>query len=181
MIFCRYIDNKIDRKDECMSLPDEIKPVFIESLNLEKLDSTDYEMMKENLDIDNKMRYVTKSQNRLENSLYNSVDVKVLMKLEDQGIGDMTITDLLNIMQDNFNEGKSQMYSDTISRKKPVNRGRVEKLVREISTYRSILLHLKGIFAKKRKGSEMRLYANVIEQLLERIDNGEDIINFDKE
>jgi hypothetical protein len=160
-----------------MSVPEDNKSLSIPS---ETPDDT-LDKLQQRVNIDNMIRFVSGQGSRLEHSIYNSVDIKWLMDLEQQGVGNMTLTEFLNFLQDTHNNGQTRMFSDIASRKKPVNLSRVEELLREIATYRTILQGLKRELRKERKGSRYHSYAEAIEQLLQRIDNGEKIIDFDKE
>lgn len=134
--------------------------------------SSDMNILQKMVDTDNKMRYVQGIGSRLENSIYNSVEIKELMRLESEDCGNMTITQLLDAYQDMHNEGRTRMFSDLADRKKPANPSRVEELILEISTYRAVLSGLQSTFAKKRKGSALRSFAEVIMHFIDKIDSG---------
>lgn len=159
------------RGDDC-----ELSPVFKGDTDH---DST-YEELKAKQDAENMMRFVSGTGSRLENSIYNSIEVRWLMDLEKQGLGHISVTEYLNTLQDQYRNGQSRMFPDLDGRRKPVEPNRMERLIQELATYRSILQSLKRQFSKKRKGSEMRTYAEVIQHFIDRIDRGEKIIDFDE-
>lgn len=138
-----------------------------------------YEELKAKQDTDNMLRYVAGAGSRLESSIYNSIEVRWLMDLEKEGMGHISITQYLNALQDRYGNGQSRMFPDLSGRRKPVGPDRVEELIREMSTYRMILQNLKRQMEKERKGSRLRLYAEVIQDFIDRIDRGEKIFKFD--
>lgn len=71
-------------------------------------------------DLTNKLRYVQKSSDNIEYHLRNSIPVKMLMQNEADGLGDITISQLLDVLQDLYMSGQVDSYEVLKKRKKPV-------------------------------------------------------------
>jgi hypothetical protein len=119
-------------------------------------------------DMLNKLQYLRFSGDRIEHSLRNSIEIKVLIEQEAKGNGHLTITDFLNVIQDMYTSGKIHIFDDIIKRKKPVNTPQSD-LQRENEMYRHILERIMQKFSKKSSG--YKAWAEAIRILLERIDN----------
>lgn len=71
-------------------------------------------------DLKNKLRYVQKSSDSIEHHLRNSIPVKMLMQNEADGLGNITISQLLDVLQDLYMSGQVDSYDLLEKRRKPV-------------------------------------------------------------
>lgn len=68
----------------------------------------------------NKIAYVHKASNNIEHHLRNSIEMELLMELEEQGLGHWTITQLLNFLQEMNANGETASFYALENRKKRV-------------------------------------------------------------
>ena len=66
----------------------------------------------------NQIQYVQRASNSIEHHLRNSVEIELLMQLEKDGLGDWTITRLLNTLQDMRRKGETEYFSALDNRMK---------------------------------------------------------------
>lgn len=72
-------------------------------------------------DFVNKQIYIHKKGESIEHYLRNSIPIKLLMQNEADGLGHITITQLLNTLQDLYTTGQTDHYEVLETRRKPVN------------------------------------------------------------
>ncbi|WP_336770028.1 hypothetical protein [Bacillus bombysepticus] len=133
----------------------------------------DLETLKRAVNFDNAQRYTESLGGNIFSDIRNSIPLKMLIEMEQNGLGHMTITESLNTIQNLYETGKTQLYDEISKRKKPVNLSRTEELLRELLLYRRMLGNLADEFSKKRKGSDYRLFGEQIEEILRKVDKGE--------
>ena len=68
----------------------------------------------------NKLEYVNKSANNIQHHLRNSIEVELLMQLEEQGLGHWNITELLNYLQEMNEKGETESFYALKNRKKRI-------------------------------------------------------------
>lgn len=78
------------------------------------------EEIKKQTDLINKQIYVHKKGESIEHHLRNSIAIKMLMQNEADGLGHMTITQLLDALQNLYISGQTDSYDILATRKKPV-------------------------------------------------------------
>jgi len=122
------------------------------------------------LDLHNKMQYLRFSGDRMEQFIRNGIQVKMLIEHESNGLGHLTITDLLDAFQYLRTTGQTDHFDDLELRRKPVNPEKTD-LEKENEAYRHILEKMMHQFDKKSIG--YRSWAEAIRILLERIDNNQ--------
>lgn len=66
----------------------------------------------------NKIAYVNNSSNNIQHHLKNSIEVELLMKLEDDGLGYWTISHLLNLLQEMNDNSETKSFYALENRKK---------------------------------------------------------------
>lgn len=67
------------------------------------------------------IEYVHKTSNNIEYHLRNSLEIEFLMKIEEDGLGQWTITQLLNSLQDMYSNGETESYYALANRQKRLN------------------------------------------------------------
>jgi hypothetical protein len=72
-------------------------------------------------DLLSKLQHVNKIGNNLEHSIRNSIPIEMLLDIENQGLGHTTITELLNVIQNERKKGHTINYDVLASRRIPVN------------------------------------------------------------
>ncbi|KZD66020.1 hypothetical protein [Bacillus cereus] len=133
----------------------------------------DLETFKKVVNYQNAQRYTDSIGDNLSSSIRNSIPLKMLIQMEQDGLGDMTISEKLNVIQRLYETGETNLYEDISSRKKLVNISRTEELLRELLLYRRMLDNLANEFSKKRKGTDYRLFGEQIEEIFCKVDKGE--------
>lgn len=78
------------------------------------------ELVIEESGIIGQLKYIQGIGNRTEHHLRNSLEMEALMKLEDDGLGHWTITQLLNQLQDMHTNGETELFYVLANRKKRV-------------------------------------------------------------
>lgn len=119
-------------------------------------------------DMFNMFQSLNLSGNRIEQSLRNSIGIKTLIEQEANGIGHLTITNCLDVIQDMYTSGQINILEDIMLRRKPVNPPKGD-LPLQNEAYRNILENIINEFSKKTSGYQ--LWANAIRYSLDRIDN----------
>lgn len=71
-------------------------------------------------DFINKQIYINKKGESIENYLRNSIPLKVLLQNEADGLGNTTISQLLDVLQDLHLTGQTEYYDILKTRRKPV-------------------------------------------------------------
>ncbi|MCK1999957.1 hypothetical protein MZM54_00990 [[Brevibacterium] frigoritolerans] len=78
------------------------------------------EDIKKTTDLINKQIYVHKKGDSIDHHLRNSIPLKMLMQNEADGLGHITITQLLDVLQDLYISGQTDNYDDLETRRKQV-------------------------------------------------------------
>lgn len=68
----------------------------------------------------NKITYINKSSNNIQHHLRNSIEVELLMDLEENGVGHWTISQLLNYLQEMNANGETESFYALEGRRKRV-------------------------------------------------------------
>ncbi|WP_019156957.1 hypothetical protein [Robertmurraya massiliosenegalensis] len=68
----------------------------------------------------NQLEYINRSSNKMEHHLRNSIEVELLMHLEEEGLGHWTISQLLNHLQEMNANGETESFYALENRKKRV-------------------------------------------------------------
>lgn len=71
-------------------------------------------------DFINKQIYIQKKSESIESHLRNSIPLKVLLENEVNGLGHITISQLLDVLQDLYMTGQTEYYNILETRRKPV-------------------------------------------------------------
>ncbi|MCM3227524.1 hypothetical protein [Terribacillus saccharophilus] len=90
--------------------------------------------LEKKIDLTNKLQYVNIKANSLEHYVRNSIPLELLMRNEIDGLGHLTISDLLDVLQNLFTTGQADSYEVLANRKKPV---RVKNLVWQLKVHQS--------------------------------------------
>lgn len=135
----------------------------------ELITNPEFEDLERERSFKNKLQFMGLVGDNLERSIRNSIDIKFLIQQEKDGIGHMTISDTLDVIQDLHSSGQIDIFTDITLRRKPVNPNFNEQLIKENAEYRKVLNNLMRQFSKKSKGYQV--YAEAIRILLNRIDN----------
>lgn len=69
----------------------------------------------------NKLKYVQNSGDKMQHHLRNSIELELLMHLEDEGLGHWTISQLLNQLQEMHSKGETESFYILSNRKKRIN------------------------------------------------------------
>lgn len=64
------------------------------------------------------VQYVQNIGNKTEHHIRNSIEMELLMQLEDEGLGHWTISQLLNHLQDMYANGETESFYVLSERKK---------------------------------------------------------------
>lgn len=86
------------------------------------------------IDLTNKIQYVNQKANSLEHYVRNSIPLELLMQNEMDGLGHLTISDLLDTLQSLYNTGQTDSYEVLANRRKPVG---TDKLVWQLKVIQS--------------------------------------------
>ncbi|WCF11471.1 hypothetical protein NDS46_31430 (plasmid) [Paenibacillus thiaminolyticus] len=132
-------------------------------------DNDEFHKLQEKQKVVNQLSYINKTGNKLEDSIRNGVDIKLMMEWENNGLGNMTLSEILNVLQDMRQKGSTNLFPALCDRRKPVIE---DKTMKELQYYRATLEKMKGEFLKKRKGSDYRLWAETIDSVFENVDKG---------
>lgn len=69
-------------------------------------------------DLISKFHRVDQIGNKIEYHLRNSIEMELLMQLEDEGLGHWTLSQLLNYLQDMYTHGETESFYTLANRKK---------------------------------------------------------------
>lgn len=69
----------------------------------------------------NKLAYVNRASDNITHHLRNSIEMELLMKLEEDGLGHWTITQLLNHLQDMYTKGETESFYVLNDRRKRID------------------------------------------------------------
>jgi hypothetical protein len=69
-------------------------------------------------ELSEKLQYVQGIGDRTNHHLRNSIEMELLMQLEDEGLGHWTLSQLLNHLQDMYTNGETESFYVLANRKK---------------------------------------------------------------
>lgn len=69
-----------------------------------------------------KLQYVNRASDNIQYHLRNSIELELLMKLEEDGLGHWTLTQLLNTLQEMHSKGETESFYALNDRRKPIEK-----------------------------------------------------------
>lgn len=72
------------------------------------------------MEISDQLNHIDKIGSKTEHHIRNSIEMELLMQLEDEGLGHWTISQLLNHLQDMYTNGETESFNILANRIKRI-------------------------------------------------------------